>query len=62
MENKYKKIEQLKEEKAKKTLTQFEEVGEANFGYRNFKFDWRAMLIKAGILILIILVLVMILK
>jgi len=65
MENKdkkIKKIKELKEEKTKETLKGFEEVGEANFGFKTFKIDWWAILIKAGILILIILIFVLILK
>lgn len=43
-------------------LKEFEETGEDSFGSRGIKIDWWGMLRKAGILILIILILVVILK
>lgn len=45
-----------------KTVEDFEEVGEDNFGSKINKIDWKEILKKAGIIIFIIFILVMILR
>ncbi len=62
MENKDKKIKEFEEEKAKETLNEFEEIGEANFGIMISKINWWKILTRVVITLLIVLVSVLILK
>ncbi len=54
--------EEKMREKAIENFEDFEEVGEANFGSKINKISWKGMLEKAGIIILITIILVIILK